>query len=127
MLFHVIFTCVPGYFICMYVCTSYEFNAHGGQKSELGILELELQRALSHHAGTGNQTHAFWKSNWYPQPLNHLCSLHTMIIRLMYAACMSRLTWEHFLIKKFHMFNISIKNDFVYVAFSSVVEQNLNI
>lgn len=86
--FMLFFTCVPGYFVCMYVCTSYAFSAHGGQKSVLGTLELELQTALSNHEGAGNKTHAFWKSSCYPQPLNHPYSLHTMIIHLMYAACM---------------------------------------
>ena len=41
-------------FAWMYVCTSHVYCAHGSQKRELDVLELELQVIVSHYADAGD-------------------------------------------------------------------------
>lgn len=47
-------------------------GAHEGQKRTLGVLELELQMAVSHHGGSGNQTPVLCTSSQHSQLLSCL-------------------------------------------------------
>lgn len=49
-------------------------GASRGQKV-LGSLEMELQRAVSCHAGVENQTCVLCKSSKYSQPAQNVCGL----------------------------------------------------
>ena len=71
----------------MYVCASHVCSAHESQKRASGLLELELQMAVSCYMGAGNQT---WAStevagalkllNHHTSPLKNISSYIFLII-----------------------------------------------
>lgn len=54
------------YLVYVFACFALiQVCAPGGQKVALDALELELQVALSHHMGAGNETHILWENRQF--------------------------------------------------------------